>query len=137
MSLSYEKSKDREIKFFDELLDSCQLFIREIQNNSVLIAQLDCLASFSNLSISQNYVRPEIDDSFDIEIINSKDTLKREKYVKYLFQKLQTPYSEKIVPWYAYHSSKDNLQLYRLQDPSTPYKKVKVLKNIYMLGHYL
>ena len=28
-------------------------------------------------------------DDFDIEIINSKDTLKREKYVKYLFQKLQ------------------------------------------------
>ena len=59
-----------EIKFFDELLNSCQLFIREIQNNSLLIAQLDCLASFSNLSISQNYVRPEINDSFEIEIIN-------------------------------------------------------------------
>ena len=28
-------------------------------------------------------------DDFDIEIVNSKDTLKREKYVKYLFQKLQ------------------------------------------------
>ena len=28
-------------------------------------------------------------DNFDIEIINSKDTPKREKYVKYLFQKLQ------------------------------------------------
>ena len=28
-------------------------------------------------------------DNFDIEIVNSKDTPKREKYVKYLFQKLQ------------------------------------------------
>ena len=28
-------------------------------------------------------------DNFDIEIINSKDTSKREKYVKYLFKKLQ------------------------------------------------
>ena len=28
-------------------------------------------------------------DNFDIEIINSKDKLKREKYVKYLFKKLQ------------------------------------------------
>ena len=28
-------------------------------------------------------------ESFDIEIVNSKDTSKREKYVKYLFQKLQ------------------------------------------------
>ena len=67
-----ERIMELEIKFFDELLDSCQLFIREIQNNSVLIAQLDCLASFSNLSISKNYVRPEINDSFEIEIINGK-----------------------------------------------------------------
>merc|ERR1711965_214945 len=29
------------------------------------------------------------DQSFDIEIVNSKDTEKREKYVKYLFKKLQ------------------------------------------------
>jgi len=67
-----ERIMELEIKFFDELLDSCQLFIREIQNNSVLIAQLDCLASFSNLSISKNYVRPEINDSFEIEIVNGK-----------------------------------------------------------------
>ena len=67
-----ERIMELEIKFFDELLDSCQLYIREIQNNSVLIAQLDCLASFSNLSISKNYVRPEINDSFEIEIINGK-----------------------------------------------------------------
>ena len=67
-----ERIMELEIKFFDELLDSCQLYIREIQNNSVLIAQLDCLASFSNLSISKNYVRPEINDSFEIEIIKGK-----------------------------------------------------------------
>ena len=67
-----ERIMELEIKFFDELLDSCQLFIREIQNNSLLIARLDCLASFSNLSISKNYVRPEINDSFEIEIINGK-----------------------------------------------------------------
>ena len=28
-------------------------------------------------------------ENFDIEIVNSKDTSKREKYVKYLFKKLQ------------------------------------------------
>jgi len=67
-----ERIMELEIKFFDELLDSCQLYIREIQNNSVLIAQLDCLASFSNLSISKNYVRPDINDTFEIEIINGK-----------------------------------------------------------------
>ena len=33
---------------------------------------MDCLVSFSSLSVLKNYVRPEIDDSFDIEIINGK-----------------------------------------------------------------
>ena len=33
---------------------------------------MDCLVSFSSLSALKNYVRPEIDDSFDIEIINGK-----------------------------------------------------------------
>ena len=28
-------------------------------------------------------------ENFDIEVVNSKDTTKREKYVKYLFKKLQ------------------------------------------------
>ena len=67
-----ERIMQLEIKFFDELLNSCELFIREIQKNSSLIAHLDCLASFSSLSISKNYVRPEINDSFEIEIINGK-----------------------------------------------------------------
>ena len=61
-----------EIKFFDELLNSCQAHIKEIQNNSSIIAELDCLISFSSLSILKNYVRPEIDESFDIEIINGR-----------------------------------------------------------------
>ena len=63
---------DLEIKIFDDLLTSCQLSINEIQNNSMILAKLDCLLSFSVLSISKNYIRPEIDDSFDIEIINGK-----------------------------------------------------------------
>ena len=33
---------------------------------------MDCLISFSSLSILKNYVRPEIDESFDIEIINGR-----------------------------------------------------------------
>ena len=63
---------DLEIKIFDDLLTSCQLSINEIQNNSMILAKLDCLLSFSVLSISKNYIRPEIEDSFDIEIINGK-----------------------------------------------------------------
>jgi malate dehydrogenase (oxaloacetate-decarboxylating)(NADP+) len=39
--------------------------------------------------IKQQIKKIGYNENFDIEIINSKDTLKREKYVKFLFKKLQ------------------------------------------------
>lgn len=67
-----QKIMELELMLYDKLLDFCQSFIRVIQNNSKLIAELDCLLSFSVLAISKNYVKPIIDDSLDIEIINGK-----------------------------------------------------------------
>ena len=66
------KMMELELKLYDELLNSCQSFIRPIQNNSLIISKLDCLVSFSTLSITKNYVKPIIDDSLDIEITNGK-----------------------------------------------------------------
>ena len=66
------KIMELELKLYDQLLDFCQAFIRVIQNNSKIIAELDCLLSFSILALSNNYVKPIIDDSLDIEIINGK-----------------------------------------------------------------
>ena len=67
-----QKIMELELKLYDELLNYCQSFIRPIQNNSLLIAKLDCLVSFSNLAITKNYIKPIIDDSLDIEITNGK-----------------------------------------------------------------
>lgn len=67
-----QKIMELELMLYDKLLDFCQSFIRVIQNNSKLIAELDCLLSFSFLALSKNYVKPIIDDSLDIEIINGK-----------------------------------------------------------------
>ena len=67
-----QKIMELELMLYDQLLDFCQSFIRVIQNNSKLIAELDCLLSFSFLALSKNYVKPIIDDSLDIEIINGK-----------------------------------------------------------------
>jgi len=67
-----QKIMELELMLYDQLLDFCQSFIRVIQNNSKLIAELDCLLSFSVLAISKNYVKPIIDDSLDIEIIKGK-----------------------------------------------------------------
>ena len=70
-----QKIMELELMLYDQLLDFCQSFIRVIQNNSKLIAELDCLLSFSVLAISKNYVKPIIDDSLDIEIINGKHSV--------------------------------------------------------------
>ena len=67
-----EKILELEQLLYDELLNFCQSFIRVIQNNSLEIAKLDCLVSFSVLAISKDYTKPIIDNSLDIEIINGK-----------------------------------------------------------------
>ena len=47
-------------------MDGC--FIKEVQNNSFLIAKLDCLSGFSQLAIENDYCKPIIDDSHDLDI---------------------------------------------------------------------
>ncbi len=46
--------------------------INEIQQNSQLIAQLDCYLNFATVAIENNYVRPEINDSDVVEIIEGR-----------------------------------------------------------------
>jgi DNA mismatch repair protein MutS len=43
-------------------------YIKPVQHNANLIAQLDCLNSFTQLAIEHRYVQPVFDDSFDLEI---------------------------------------------------------------------
>ncbi|MDT0556949.1 DNA mismatch repair protein MutS [Patiriisocius hiemis] len=43
-------------------------YISAVQQNSLLIATLDCLASFTQQAKEANYTRPLFDDSFDLDI---------------------------------------------------------------------
>ena len=83
-----EKIMELEIKFYNELLDKCQLYIKDIQNTSSIISKLDCLLCFCNLSMSNNYVKPIIDESLDIEILNGKHPV-----IEY-----QLPINEPFIP---------------------------------------
>jgi DNA mismatch repair protein MutS len=47
-------------------------FISRIQQNAAIIAQIDCLCSFAVLALENNYVRPVIDESTDIEISHGR-----------------------------------------------------------------
>jgi len=57
-----------EIQIFNDLVQWMGDFIKEVQNNSFLIAKLDCLSGFSQLAIENDYCKPIIDDSHDLDI---------------------------------------------------------------------
>ena len=63
-----EKIMTLEIQIFNDLVQWMGGFIKEVQNNSFLIAKLDCLSGFSQLSIENDYCKPIIDDSHDLDI---------------------------------------------------------------------
>jgi len=63
-----EKIMALEIQIFNELVLWMGDFIKEVQNNSFLIAKLDCLSGFSQLAIENDYCKPIIDDSHDLDI---------------------------------------------------------------------
>lgn len=47
-------------------------YIKPIQHNAFLIAQLDCLLSFAEIAVKNNYVKPDLNDSFAIDIKNGR-----------------------------------------------------------------
>jgi len=63
-----EKILVLESKLFDDLVFDLNEYIRPIQQDAALIAQLDCLLSFAKVAIHNNYCRPQMNDSLTIEI---------------------------------------------------------------------
>ncbi len=63
-----EKILSLETKLFDELVLSLADFISPIQLNSQIIAKIDALLSLAVIAETNNYVKPEINDSYQIEI---------------------------------------------------------------------
>jgi DNA mismatch repair protein MutS len=67
-----EKIGILEHELFAELISNLLDYIQPIQLNAQLIAQIDCLLSFAELAKYNNYVRPQIDESTDLEIKNGR-----------------------------------------------------------------
>ncbi|MRX66873.1 DNA mismatch repair protein MutS [Flavobacterium resistens] len=57
-----------EADLFEQLVAWIATYIKPVQMNANLVAQLDCLCSFTQLAIENKYVCPEIDDTFELEI---------------------------------------------------------------------
>ncbi|MFM2214214.1 MAG: mismatch repair protein MutS [Bacteroidota bacterium] len=67
-----EKIHQIESQLFEQLVIWIGTYIKPVQLNASLVAQLDCLNSFAQLAIENNYVCPILDDSFELEITNGR-----------------------------------------------------------------
>lgn len=67
-----EKISKLEHELFAELISNLLDYIQPIQLNAQLIGQIDCLCSFAELAKNNNYVRPQLDESTDVEIKNGR-----------------------------------------------------------------
>lgn len=67
-----EKIYKLELELFEQLVLWVSTYIKAVQVNANLVAQLDCLTSFSQLAIENHYIQPTIDESFELEITNGR-----------------------------------------------------------------
>ncbi|MDN3618237.1 DNA mismatch repair protein MutS [Polaribacter undariae] len=67
-----EKIAKIEQEIFSKLLQYIIQYVQIVQENAQIIAKIDCLLSFSVLAIDNNYVRPIMDESTDLEIKNGR-----------------------------------------------------------------
>jgi len=63
-----EKILELETRLFNELVIELTDYVQPVQLNASLIAWLDCLLSFAILSKKNKYVRPQVNESFVIDI---------------------------------------------------------------------
>jgi DNA mismatch repair protein MutS len=67
-----EKIQKLESELFEQLVSWIGTYIKHVQLNASLVAQLDCLTSFAQLAIENKYICPTLDESFDLKIENGR-----------------------------------------------------------------
>jgi DNA mismatch repair protein MutS len=67
-----EKIHKIEAELFEQLVSWIATYIKPVQMNANLVAQLDCLCSFTQLAIENKYVCPELDETFELDIKNGR-----------------------------------------------------------------
>ena len=67
-----EKILAIETKLFQDLVFNMADYIQPIQHNALVIARLDCLFSFAQVALENNYNRPQINDGYVLDIKNGR-----------------------------------------------------------------
>lgn len=61
-----------ENRIYNELVLHLAEYVQPVQLNAQLIARLDCLLSFARVATEQKYVKPQLNDSFALDIKNGR-----------------------------------------------------------------
>ena len=61
-----------EIEIFQGLINKMYKYIKTVQNNALIISQLDCFSSFAQTAKENSYCMPDIDESYDINIVKGR-----------------------------------------------------------------
>jgi DNA mismatch repair protein MutS len=67
-----EKILVLESSLFNELVMKLAEYVQPVQINAQLIARLDCLLSFATVAVSNAYVKPVMNDTYKLEIIQGR-----------------------------------------------------------------
>lgn len=67
-----EKILSLEQELFGKLVEELHKFIKQLQQNAHVFAQIDCLCSFARVSKSNDYILPELNDGFELDIRNGR-----------------------------------------------------------------
>ncbi|MDA3880013.1 MAG: DNA mismatch repair protein MutS [Prolixibacteraceae bacterium] len=67
-----EKILDLEVKLYNELVLALTEYIQAVQLNATVLSQIDCLLSLASVSVDNDYLRPEVNDSNTIEITEGR-----------------------------------------------------------------
>ncbi|WJS96425.1 DNA mismatch repair protein MutS [Flavobacterium johnsoniae] len=67
-----EKIYKIESELFEQLVAWISTYIKPVQMNAYLVAQLDCLCSFTQMAVENQYVQPEIDETYELDIKNGR-----------------------------------------------------------------
>ncbi len=57
-----------ESRIFNELVSTAMDYVIHIQQNARIIAMVDCLSSFAHTAIKNNYTKPVVNDTMDLDI---------------------------------------------------------------------
>ena len=67
-----EKLIHIEQQIFQQLVIFATDYVIHIQQNARILAIIDCLSSFSNTAVANNYIRPEVNDTETINIVEGR-----------------------------------------------------------------